>query len=240
MHIPNSRVEFGIFFGIWRTVRPLLWAFTAMRGGPLSIALTSESECAMLKVGITGGIGSGKSTVCRIFALLGIPVYYADAAAKEIMNTDETLKAQIKQHFGTAIYDNSGLLDRPALGKIVFNDKEKLALLNSLVHPATIRDSEEWAARQTAPYVLKEAALLFETESFHYLDKVIGVFSPQPLRIHRVMKRDQVTRDEVLARIHKQIDETIKMRLCDYVIHNDEQQMVIPQVLALHEQLLQA
>ena len=191
----------------------------------------------MLKVGITGGIGSGKSTVSRIFELLGIPVYYADTAAKEIMHTDDELKAKVQEHFGADIYKN-GVLDRAALGKIVFNDKEQLELLNSLVHPATIRHSEEWASRQTAPYVLKEAALLFESGSSQSLDRIIGVFAPQPLRLLRVMKRDNATREEVLARMNKQIDENIKMRLCDYVVHNDEQQLVIPQVLALHETLL--
>jgi len=192
----------------------------------------------MLKIGITGGIGSGKSTVAKIFELLGIPVYYADAAAKDIMNRDPELKAQVQQHFGADVYDSNGQLDRKRLGNIVFNDQEKLQLLNSLVHPATIRDSEQWSARQKSPYVLKEAALLFESESFHYLDKIIGVSAPQPLRILRVMQRDKVSRNEVFARMHKQMDETIKMRLCDYVIYNDEQQMVIPQVLRLHEELL--
>ena len=192
----------------------------------------------MLKIGITGGIGSGKSTVSRIFELLGVPVYYADERAKDILTRDAELMAAVKANFGAEVYDENGVLNRKYLGNIVFNDKRQLALLNSLVHPATIRDSNQWAQQQKAPYVLKEAALLFETESFHHLDKIIGVFAPQPLRIHRVMKRDNVTRDEVLARINKQIDETIKMRLSDYVIYNDEQRMVIPQVLALHEQLL--
>ncbi|HEY8920442.1 MAG TPA: dephospho-CoA kinase [Chitinophaga sp.] len=193
----------------------------------------------MLKIGITGGIGSGKSTVAKIFELLGIPVYYADAAAKDIMNRDPELKAQVQQHFGAEVYDSNGQLDRKRLGNIVFNDQEKLQLLNSLVHPATIRDSEQWALKQKSPYVLKEAALLFESESFHYLDKIIGVSAPQPLRILRTMQRDKVSRNEVFARMHKQMDETIKMRLCDYVIYNDEQQMVIPQVLKLHEEMLQ-
>ncbi|MEC5146236.1 dephospho-CoA kinase [Chitinophaga sp. 212800010-3] len=192
----------------------------------------------MLKIGITGGIGSGKSTVSKIFELLGVPVYYADDRAKDILISDTELIAQVKQHFGERIYDENGMLDRKQLGSIVFNDKDKLALLNSLVHPATIRDSDQWASRQHSPYVLKEAALLFETESFHHLDRIIGVFAPQPLRVHRVMKRDNVTRNEVLTRIYKQIDETIKMRLSDFVIYNDEQHMVIPQVLALHEKLL--
>lgn len=193
----------------------------------------------MLKVGITGGIGSGKSTVARIFGILGVPVYYADDAAKTIMQTDELLIRQVKEHFGGHIYDSNNVLDRAALGKIVFNDKDKLELLNSLVHPATIRHSDEWADRQTAPYVLKEAALLFESGSFQYLDKCIGVSAPQPLRILRVMKRDNVSRNDVLARMYKQIDDNIKMKLCDYVIRNDEQEMVIPQVLALHNTLLQ-
>ncbi|WP_212005852.1 dephospho-CoA kinase [Chitinophaga sp. HK235] len=193
----------------------------------------------MLKVGITGGIGSGKSTVSRIFELLGVPVYYADDRAKDILVRDQELAEAVRTHFGKEVYDDNGALNRKYLGNIVFNDKNKLALLNSLVHPATIRDSNIWASQQTTPYVLKEAALLFETESFHHLDKIIGVYAPQPLRILRVIKRDKVTRDEVLARMHKQIDERIKMRLCDYVIHNDEQQLVIPQVLALHETLLQ-
>ncbi|MET3880089.1 dephospho-CoA kinase [Chitinophaga sp. OAE865] len=193
----------------------------------------------MLKIGITGGIGSGKSTVSRIFELLGVPVYYADDRAKDIMVRDPELAAQVKHHFGEEVYDAGGALNRKLLGNIVFNDKDKLALLNSLVHPATIRDSDNWAQQQRTPYVLKEAALLFETESFHHLDKVISVFAPQPLRVHRVMKRDNVTRNEVLARIHKQIDETIKMKLSDYVIYNDEQHMVIPQVLALHKSFLE-
>ncbi|CAL1517312.1 dephospho-CoA kinase [Chitinophaga sp. MM2321] len=193
----------------------------------------------MLKIGITGGIGSGKTTVSKVFELLGIPVYYADDRAKDILVRDAALAAEVKKHFGAEVYDSQGTLNRKYLGNIVFNDKDKLALLNSLVHPATIRDSDAWASQQTTPYVLKEAALLFETESFHHLDKVIGVYAPQPLRVHRVMKRDNISRNDVLARIYKQIDEKIKMRLCDYVIQNDEQEMVIPQVLALHEKLLQ-
>lgn len=192
----------------------------------------------MYIIGITGGIGSGKSTVARVFGLLGIPVYSADDAAKEIMIKDPLLVAQIKEHFGPEAYLADGTLHRKFISNIVFNDKEQLAVLNSLVHPATIRDSEAWAAQQDAPYVIKEAALMFETASFHYVDKVICVYAPEALRIHRVMKRDNVTRNEVLARMHKQIDDRIKMKLADYVIYNDEQQMIIPQVLALHQQLI--
>jgi dephospho-CoA kinase len=186
-------------------------------------------------IGITGGIGSGKSTVARIFGLLGIPVYSADDAAKEIMVKDQLLIEQIKDHFGAEAYLPDGSLNRKFISNIVFNDRSQLEKLNSIVHPATIRDSEAWAQRQKSPYVIKEAALMFETESFHHVDKIIGVYAPESLRILRVMKRDGVSRNDVLARMHKQIDDRIKMKLSDHVIYNDEQQMVIPQVLALHK-----
>ena len=193
----------------------------------------------MLKIGITGGIGSGKSTVAAMFAVLGIPVYQSDTEARRLMNTDPELIAGIRAHFGDAAYLADGQLDRKYLGNLVFNNPGRLALLNELTHPATIRDSEEWAARQTAPYVIKEAAIIFESGSNHYLDAITGVSAPKSLRIQRVMERDHVTRDEVLARMSRQIDEDIKMRLSDHVIFNDEQQLVIPQVLALHEKLLE-
>ncbi len=189
-------------------------------------------------IGITGGIGSGKTTVAKIFSLLGIPVYSADDAAKEIMVNDPLLVAQIREHFGDASYFADGSLNRKHISNIVFADKEQLEVLNSLVHPATIRDSEAWARRQNSPYVLKEAALMYETESFHHVDKVIVVSAPQALRIQRVMKRDGVDRNAVLARMHKQLDEAIKLKLADFIIYNDERQMVIPQVLSLHQRLL--
>ncbi|MGX5819900.1 dephospho-CoA kinase [Chitinophaga lutea] len=189
-------------------------------------------------IGITGGIGSGKSTVARVFQLLGIPIYSADDAAKSIMTRDPALVEQIKGHFGPEAYFPDGSLNRKFIAGIVFNDRAQLDTLNSFVHPATIRDSEAWARRQQAPYVVKEAALMYESESFHHVDKVIVVYAPQALRIQRVMQRDNVGRQDVLARMHKQLDEQIKLKLADYVIYNDEQQMVIPQVLALHERLL--
>lgn len=191
----------------------------------------------MLKIGITGGIGSGKSTVAKVFEVLGIPVYYADEAAKHIMNTDPHLREQIIQQFGPGAYDN-GLLNRKYLAGIVFNDPIKLELLNALVHPATIRDGEKWMQQQTTPYAVKEAALIFESGSQSQLDYVIGVSAPDALRIHRTMQRDHITREDVIARINRQVKQVIKMRLCDFVIQNDEQQPVIPQVLKIHEQLL--
>jgi dephospho-CoA kinase len=192
----------------------------------------------MLKAGLTGGIGSGKSTVAKVFEVLGIPVYYADDAAKRLMNEDENLKQQIIQHFGTETYID-GRLNRQHLSSLVFNNKEKLELLNSLVHPATIADAQIWFAAQTAPYLLKEAALLFESGTAEGLDKVIGVHAPETLRLKRVMDRDGVNAQEVKRRMNNQLSETIKMRLCDYVINNNEQQTVVPQVLQLHEQLLE-
>ena len=191
----------------------------------------------MLKIGLTGGIGSGKSTVAKVFETLGIPVYYADDAAKRLMNTDLQLKKSIQKIFGDQSYKN-GELDRKYIASIVFNDEEKLERLNALTHPATIRDAGEWISRQQAPYIIKEAALIFESGSNKNLDRVIGVYAPQHIRVNRVVKRDQLTAEEVMQRISKQIDEEKKMKLCDYVIINDEQQLVMTQVLELHERLL--
>jgi dephospho-CoA kinase len=192
----------------------------------------------MLKIGLTGGLGSGKTTVAHIFEVLGIPVYYADAASKRLMNDDEKVKAAVQNAFGKEVYPE-GKLDRKYLAKIVFKDEKKLELLNSIVHPATLRDADEWISKQTAPYAIKEAALIFESGSHQSLDYVIGVKAPLHLRLQRAMKRDNISHEEAMARINKQINEEIKMRLCDFIIINDEQQMVIPQVLALHQKLLQ-
>ncbi len=190
-----------------------------------------------LRIGLTGGIGSGKSTVARIFEVLGIPVYYADLEARRIMNEDELLRQQVIKHFGKNAY-RDGRLDNKYVGAIVFNDREKLDLLNSIVHPATIRDSERWMQNQKSPYTIKEAALIFESNAQEHLDYVIGISAPEPLRILRTMQRDGINREAVLIRMHKQIQEVIKMRLCDFIIYNDEQQLVIPQVLKLHQILI--
>ena len=191
----------------------------------------------MLKIGITGGIGSGKSTVAKIFEVLGTPVYYADDAAKKMMNEDGELKEKIQQQFGDDVYKD-GKLDRKKLAGIVFNAPEKLNQLNALVHPATIKDAERWMQRQVAAYTIKEAALIFESGAQEHLDLVIGITAPAPLRIQRTMQRDGITREEVIARMDKQMDEEIKMKLCDFVLKNDEQEMLLPQVLELHCKLL--
>ena len=192
----------------------------------------------MLKIGLTGGIGSGKTTVAKVFEVLGIPVYYADDAAKQLMNNNEALKHQLIAHFGTATYFDNGELNRKHLSSIVFADKEKLALLNSLVHPATIADAQEWFGKQTAAYVVKEAALLFESGTAEGLDYVIGVTAPFTVRIKRVMDRDAVTAEEVKRRMANQIDDQLKMKLCNFVLYNNDQQLLLPQIVALHEKLV--
>lgn len=188
-------------------------------------------------VGLTGGIGSGKSTVARIFRLLGIPVYDADSAARRLMQENVALKEELRAHFGEATYEN-GVLNRKYLAAIVFNHEAKLKLLNALVHPYTIKDAHDWSLRQTTPYVLKEAALMFESESFHHVQRVIGVSAPRHLRLQRAMHRDGTTREQVLQRMLKQLPENIKMKLCDDVLVNDEQRLLTPQVVALHQKLL--
>lgn len=190
----------------------------------------------MLKIGITGGIGSGKSTIARIFESMDIPVYYADIEAKRLMNQEGDLKNQIILHFGALCYKNEQL-DRGYLASQVFNNPEKLSLLNSLVHPATHQHANLWFTKQKAPFALKEAALIFESGAQEYLDFIIGVKAPKPLRILRSMKRDNSSREQVLARMEKQLDEEIKMRLCDFVIINDEREALLPQVMKLYKKL---
>jgi dephospho-CoA kinase len=191
----------------------------------------------MIKIGLTGGIGSGKTTVAKVFEVLGIPVYYADDAAKKLMNEDAELKQKIKLQFGNEVYKNEQL-NKKHLADIVFASPEKLAMLNALVHPATLKDADGWMQKQTSPYCIKEAALIFESGAQQNLDYVIGVTAPAPLRILRSMQRDGIKREEVIARMDKQMDDTIKIKLCDFIIKNDEQEMLLPQVIQLHEKLL--
>ena len=191
----------------------------------------------MLKVGLTGGIGAGKSTVAQIFKVFGIPVYQADQEAKRLMQTNTSLIEKIREAFSDKAYVE-GILDRKFLSYIVFNDKQKLELLNSIVHPFTIQDGKEWMKKQTSPYAIKEAALIFESGSQGEFDCLIGVFAPTTLRIHRTIQRDKVEREKVLSRMEKQLDESIKMKLCDYVLINNEQTLLVPQVIDLHQKLI--
>lgn len=187
----------------------------------------------MLKVGITGGIGSGKSTVCQVFKALGIPVFDADVAARHLMEHDADLVSGIKKLFGDDIYVNSKL-DRKKLADIVFDDPGLLQQLNALVHPATIRYGEEWMNTQSAPYAIKEAAIFFESGSDKGMDVMVGVSAPLETRISRAMKREHISREKVMSRVARQMDEEEKMAKCDHVIINDGIQALIPQVLELH------
>lgn len=192
-----------------------------------------------LQIGITGGIGSGKSLVCRIFMLLGVPVYDADSRAKSIMTTDGILVSQIKKEFGVLSYGADGAVNREYLAEHVFKNPEKLKLLNSLVHPRVGEDFKNWVNAQGSAYVLKEAALLFEAGSNAALDKIIVVSAPETLRINRVLQRDKHrTAQQVEDIIHNQLKEEEKLKLADYIIVNDESKPLIPQVLDLHKQFL--
>lgn len=191
-----------------------------------------------LKVGITGGIGSGKTTVCRIFKVLGVPVFDADQETKNLMQNDPNLVSAIKKSFGEQAYDENGVLNRAFLAGQVFKDEAKLKILNELVHPVAIQAAVDWAESQEAPYTLKEAALLFESGSNKLNDVNILVTAPEEERIRRVMQRDQVPRQQVLDRISKQMPEDQKKEMADYVIDNSGEVPLIPQVLALHELFL--
>lgn len=199
---------------------------------------TIHYQISIMKVGLTGGIGSGKTTVAKIFETLDIPVYYADDEAKHLMEEDITIQQAIIQNFGKESYTKDGKLNRTHLSSIVFNDPEKLKRLNAITHPAVIQHATQWMQQQQSPYVIKEAALIFESGAQSDLDYIIGVYAPESLRIHRVMQRDHIDRNKVLHKIQNQIDENIKMRLCNKVIKNDDQTSLIHQVLLIHEHLL--
>ncbi|NDF98623.1 MAG: dephospho-CoA kinase [Chitinophagia bacterium] len=192
----------------------------------------------MLRIGLTGGIGSGKTTVARVFETLGIPVYYADDAAKRLMNNDPGLKKALIDLFGELCYKD-GTLNRSYLASLVFQDPQKREQLNQLVHPVTITDANDWLSKQNAVYALREAALLFESGAAEGLDYVIGVSAPTTLRIKRVMQRDQLSEEDVKKRMATQLQDTIKLKLCDFVIINDDRVALLPQVLSLHEKLTQ-
>jgi dephospho-CoA kinase len=192
----------------------------------------------ILKIGITGGIGSGKTTVCSIFETLGIPIYYADDRAKRLMTEDTTLVAAIQNVFGTDAYDSNGSLNRAYIAQIVFNEPAKLQSLNALVHPAVRRDAQNWHESQlNTPYTLQEAALLFENNSYKLFDKIIVVSAPQELRLQRVLQRDKMDSKAVLARMAQQLPETDKVKKADFVIYNDGKTLLVPQVMAIHQKL---
>ncbi len=197
--------------------------------------MSSKPDLAnSLQVGVTGGIGAGKTLVCNIFSVLGIPIYSADERAKWLMSNEPHLVSGIKSAFGENAYTN-GELNRRYLAEKVFSDQNQVEKLNQLVHPAVGVDYGLWLSRQSTDYTIKEAALLFESGSYQGLDYVVMVSAPEETRITRVLNRDpQRSEEEVKGIIRKQWPQEKKEELADYVINNDESQMLIPQVLELH------
>jgi dephospho-CoA kinase len=191
----------------------------------------------MLRIGLTGGIGSGKSTVAAIFRVMGVPVYYADAAARRLMSYDQEIISRIIQAFGPMAYKD-GSPDRVWIAEHVLRNRESTEQLNSIVHPATLADARSWMERQSGSYSVKEAALIFESGGERELDVVIGVAAPLELRISRVMRRDGLTKEAILLRMARQMEESEKMKRCHFVITNDDHMALIPQVLDIHRQLL--
>jgi dephospho-CoA kinase len=191
----------------------------------------------MKLIGITGGIGSGKSTIAKVFMSISYPVYNSDTRAKELINSNEKLINSIKLSFGDDLYNSQGL-DRKKMASIVFNNPEKLELLNSIIHPTVGKDFEKWIDLQNTSFILKEAAILFETGIYKSLHKTILVSAPQETRIERVIKRDNTNQEEVLSRMNNQWSEEKKTELADYVIDNSGNKLVIPQVLEIIKQIL--
>lgn len=194
-------------------------------------------------IGLTGGIGAGKTTVARIFERLHIPIYYADDRAKWLTANDPDIRTKVKTLFGAEAFDEAGQLNRSHLSKEIFGSPEKAKELESWVHPAVKEDFESWASAQVKqaapPYLIKEAALLFEAKSYQDLDAIVVVTAPNELRIQRVLKRDP-HRDQaqVEAILAKQLPQGIKQAHADFVIQNDGNQHLITQVLRIHEQLV--
>lgn len=192
-----------------------------------------------MKIGLTGGMGSGKSTAAKIFEALSVPVFYADDESKNILENNPSVKEKLSSRFGPELFPG-GKLDRAFLASQIFNNKEALAFVNSVMHPAVADRFLNWCDEQSAPYCLKEAAILFEIGSYKQLDKTILVVADKEIRIERVMKRNGWSREEVLARMKNQWEDSEKEPLADFVIYNSEKEMLTPQILKIHENLIRS
>jgi dephospho-CoA kinase len=190
----------------------------------------------MKTVGLTGGIGSGKSTVCKVFRVLGIPVFDSDQEAKRLMVDDEPLRAALASRFGEEVIGSDGL-DRKVLAEKVFNDPKALSDLNALVHPVVRQAFGDWVVLQTAPYVIMEAAILVETGGYQAFDELVVITAPETLRIQRVVNRDVAREVDVVARIRNQADDADRLAVANHVVYNDDKRLVIPQVLVIHKAL---
>ena len=191
----------------------------------------------MLKVGITGGIGSGKSTVCQVFSELGIPIYNADFEAKQLYFTDLNLKSELIANFGESIYLSDNELNKPAIRDIIAQEKTR-QILNSIVHPKVFKQFENWVKTQTSPYVLKEAAILFESGADKTVDIVIGVLADELTRIRRVAHRDNLPIETIKKIIESQIPQEELRKKCNYIIHNNGEESITDQVMKIHQDLL--
>lgn len=192
----------------------------------------------MIKVGITGGIGSGKSIICQIFNRLGPPVYDADARAKALMTENKEIIYKLSTRFGSNLYKN-GQLDRKMLAGIIFEDKQAIGFVNSVIHPAVEADFTAWSLQyQSEPYVIEEAALHFESGAYKNMNVMIMVFAPVEIRLKRVIQRDSGTREQVEARMNNQLPDTEKIKRSDFVIYNDDKQSIMEQVLKIHNELI--
>jgi dephospho-CoA kinase len=194
-------------------------------------------KLAGMKLGITGGIGSGKTSVCRVFNVLGIPVFSADPEARKIMENDINIKNEINAIVGKDIYPE-GRLDRMELASLIFNDKNLLEKVNSLVHPIVFDKFIRWTKEQTTPYVIMEAAILFESGGYKLVDRVATIVAPVEERISRVTQSNMLNRDQVMERIKNQMTDEERIRMSDYIIHNSENDMIIPVILDINKDLL--
>ncbi|MCX7744988.1 MAG: dephospho-CoA kinase [Flavobacteriales bacterium] len=190
-------------------------------------------------IGLTGGIGSGKSTVCRIFEVLNVPVFYADDEAKALYESAEVV-ASVTRLLGHGILNEAGKIDRKKLAALIFEDAEKLLQIQQLIHPLVKKRFEEWKEQfqKQALYCIREAAILIESGSYKDCDKIIVVTAPEEIRIQRVMKRDKISRQEVLSRMTHQMQESERLKYADFVINNDGSHPLIRQVMQIHHQLL--
>jgi dephospho-CoA kinase len=191
-----------------------------------------------MKLGVTGGIGSGKTSVCKVFSVLGIPVFFADPEANMVMNSDENIIREIKKLAGDDLY-SEGVLDRQKLASIIFNDQKLLRKVNSLVHPAVFDNFVRWTEDQDTPYVIMEAAILFESGASELVDRVATVIAPVEERIARVTQRNTLTREQVVERINNQIKDSERIKRSDYIINNSENDMIIPVIIKIHEDILE-
>ena len=192
----------------------------------------------MLKIAITGNMGSGKSTICKVFEILGVPVFYADYHAKIFLNK-KTCKQQIREKFGKEVFDKKDQIDKKSLAKLIFHDKKKLQQLNAIIHPLVFNKFEHWVNQhKEKPYCIQEAALIFETGNYKRFDQVILVYAPEETLIQRITIRDQISNHDAQARLANQMDQEEKRKMADYVIYNDNTKLLIPQLLELHQYFL--